>query len=119
MFITGMITTLVQALLFAQKADVNPRTLLEILDQSALNSSMYQTKGASIIDRNFTPRFFLEHMLKDIDLILDAAKGLGAPLPTIEVSQELFAQASQRGFGKEDYSGVVKDTRIIVRLTRT
>ncbi|HEY4611924.1 MAG TPA: NAD(P)-dependent oxidoreductase [Bacteroidota bacterium] len=108
LFIAGMVTTLAQALVFARKADVNPRTLLEVLSQSALHSPMYQAKGASIIDRNFNPRFFLEHMLKDINLMLDAAKEAGAPLPAIEVSQELFAQASQMGFGKEDYSAVVK-----------
>jgi 3-hydroxyisobutyrate dehydrogenase-like beta-hydroxyacid dehydrogenase len=108
MFIAGMITTLVQGLVFAQKANVSPRILLEILSHSALNSPMYQAKGTTIIEGNFSPRFILEHMLKDIHLILDAGKELGAPLPTIEVSQELFAQASQMGLGKEDYSAVIK-----------
>lgn len=108
MFIAGMITTLVQALVYAQRAGVDRQTLLEILGQSALNSTMVQTKGASIIEQNFAPRFFLEHMLKDINLILDAGEKLGAPLPAIEVSQELFAQASQAGFGKQDYSAVFK-----------
>ncbi|MCI0707811.1 MAG: NAD(P)-dependent oxidoreductase [Ignavibacteriae bacterium] len=108
LFIAGMITTLAQALVFARKTGVNPRILLEIIGQSALNSPMYQSKGASIIDGNFTPRFFLEHMLKDINLMLDAAREAGAPLPAIEAAQELFAQASQKGLGKEDYSAVVK-----------
>lgn len=76
---------------------------------------MYQNKGVTLIDRNFLPRFFLEHMLKDINLILDAAKELGAPLLAIEVSQELFAQASQAGLGKEDYSTVVKVLESISR----
>ncbi|MGH2569553.1 MAG: NAD(P)-dependent oxidoreductase [Bacteroidota bacterium] len=108
LFIAGMITTLAQALVFGQKAGVNPSSLLEIISHSALNSPMYQTKGAFIIDRNFTPRFLLEHMLKDINLILKAAEDLGASLPTIEASQELFALASQRGLGKEDYSAIVR-----------
>lgn len=108
LFIAGMITTLAQALVFAKKAGVDQRTLLEIVGQSALNSPMYQSKGASIIEGNFTPRFFLEHMLKDINLMLDAAREAGAPLPAIEAAQELFAQASQKGLGKEDYSAVVK-----------
>jgi 3-hydroxyisobutyrate dehydrogenase-like beta-hydroxyacid dehydrogenase len=47
-------------------------------------------------------------MLKDINLMLDAAGKIGAPLPTIEAAQELFARASQIGLGKEDYSAVVK-----------
>jgi 3-hydroxyisobutyrate dehydrogenase-like beta-hydroxyacid dehydrogenase len=115
MFIAGMMTTLVQALVYAQRAGVDRRTLLEILGHSALNSTMYQTKGASIIEQNFAPRFFLEHMLKDINLILDAGEKLGAPLPAIEVSQELFAQASQAGLGKEDYSAVFKSLESMPR----
>ncbi|HXG38924.1 MAG TPA: NAD(P)-dependent oxidoreductase [Bacteroidota bacterium] len=108
LFIAGMITTLAQAIVFAQKAGVDPRTLLDILPHSALNSPMYQSKGKSIIEGNFTPRFFLDHMLKDINLMLEAAGKRGVSLPTIEVAQELFAQASQMGLGKEDYSAVVK-----------
>jgi 3-hydroxyisobutyrate dehydrogenase-like beta-hydroxyacid dehydrogenase len=47
-------------------------------------------------------------MLKDINLMLDAAQQLGVPLPTIEAAQGLFAKASQSGLGKQDYSAVVK-----------
>jgi 3-hydroxyisobutyrate dehydrogenase-like beta-hydroxyacid dehydrogenase len=108
LFIAGMITTLAQALVFAQKANVDPRTLLEVIGQSQLNSPTYQRKGTSILSDNFTPRFFLEHMLKDINLMLDAAKEVGAPLPAIEVAQRLFVEAQREGFGKEDYSAVVK-----------
>jgi 3-hydroxyisobutyrate dehydrogenase len=115
MFIAGMMTTLVQALVYAQRAGVDRRTLLEILGHSALNSTMVQTKGVSIIEQNFAPRFFLEHMLKDINLILEAGEKLGAPLPAIEVSQELFAQASQAGLGKEDYSAVFKSLESMSR----
>jgi 3-hydroxyisobutyrate dehydrogenase len=108
LFIAGMITTLAQAIVFAQKADVGPRTLLEVVGQSQLSSPTYQTKGASILERNFTPRFFLEHMLKDVNLMLNAAKEAGAPLPAIEVAQRFFIEAQSAGFGKEDYSAVVK-----------
>jgi 3-hydroxyisobutyrate dehydrogenase len=108
LFIAGMITTLAQAIVFAQKAEVDPRTLLEILPHSALNAPMYQSKGKSIIEDDYTPRFFLDHMLKDINLMLDAAQQLGVPLPTIEAAQGLFAKASQSGLGKQDYSAVVK-----------
>lgn len=107
-FIAGMITTLGQALMYAEKADVNPRTLLEVIGQSQLNSPMYQTKGASILDENFAPRFFLEHMLKDINLVIAASEELGASLPALKVTQQLFAQARDEGLGKEDYSAVVK-----------
>jgi 3-hydroxyisobutyrate dehydrogenase-like beta-hydroxyacid dehydrogenase len=50
-------------------------------------------------------------MLKDINLMLGAAKEAGAPLPAIEVAQRLFSDAQRAGFGKEDYSSVVKVLR--------
>ena len=108
LFIAGMITTLGQALVFAGKADVDERTVLDVIGQSQMGSPMYRSKGTSILDGNFAPRFYLEHMLKDINLMVDAAREVGAPLPTIEVARELFLEAERAGFGHEDYSAVVK-----------
>jgi 3-hydroxyisobutyrate dehydrogenase-like beta-hydroxyacid dehydrogenase len=108
LFIAGMVTTLGQALIFAEKANVDQRMMLDIIGQSQLSSPMYQTKGTSIIQNNFSPRFFLEHMLKDVNLILDAARDVHAPLPAIEIAQQLFAEAHRAGYGHEDYSAVVK-----------
>ena len=108
LFIAGMITTLGQAMVFARKADVVQATLLDVIDQSQLSSPMFQRKGTSILKNNFTPRFYLEHMLKDINLMLDAAREVGAPLPAIQVAQQLFLEAQRAGYGKEDYSAVIK-----------
>ncbi|MGA7162283.1 MAG: NAD(P)-dependent oxidoreductase [Bacteroidota bacterium] len=108
LFIAGMGTTLAQALVLAQKANVNPTTLLDIISHSSLNASMYQTKGTSMLERNFSPRFFVEHMLKDINLILDSGKRLDVPLPGVEVARTLFSEAAAAGFAHEDYCAVVK-----------
>ena len=108
LFIAGAITTLGQALVFAEKASVPPRMLLDIIGNSALNSATYQTKGKSILDGNFASRFFTEHMLKDVTLMLEAAAEKGVKLPTIEVARQLLAKAVEKGFGREDYSSVVK-----------
>ncbi|HTR81952.1 MAG TPA: NAD(P)-dependent oxidoreductase [Bacteroidota bacterium] len=108
LFIAGMATTLAQALVFAEKADVDPSTLLDIIAHSSLNAPTYQTKGKSILERNFTPRFYAEHLLKDINLILDAAAAAKVSLPTVPPAQQLFSETVKSGFGREDYSAVVK-----------
>jgi len=108
LFIAGMGTTLAQALVYATKASVNPETLLDIIGHSSLSAPMYQTKGKSILERNFAPRFFVEHMLKDVNLILESGRTINAPLPTARAAEELFSAAVRAGFGKEDYSAVVK-----------
>lgn len=108
LFIAGMITTLGQAFVFAERADVNRQTVLDVISQSHLTAPMYQTKGKAIIEDNFAPRFYLDHMLKDINLMLDAARDVGAPLPAIQIAQQLFVEAQQAGHGLEDYSAMVK-----------
>ncbi len=107
-FIAGTIMTLTHALAYARKAKVPSTTLLEIIANSAMNAPMYQTKGKAIIDGTFTPRFFVEHMLKDIRLLLDAANELKVPLPMLRTAQKVFERAIAEGYGKEDYSAVIK-----------
>ena len=47
-------------------------------------------------------------MLKDINLLVDAAGSLGVSMPSGEIAQALFSQAMNAGLAKEDYSSVVK-----------
>ena len=107
-FIASMVVTLAQALVLARKKDINAKTILEILSHSHLNAPIYQTKGNAIIERNFTPRFFIEHLFKDINLMIDASKSFNSPLPITETVQPLFAKAMELGLAKEDYSAIVK-----------
>jgi 3-hydroxyisobutyrate dehydrogenase-like beta-hydroxyacid dehydrogenase len=107
-FIATMISGLCQALVMAKKSGIQPSVLLEIIGASALNAPMYQTKGASIIERNFKPRFFLEHMLKDVNLLTDAAQNLGVAMPFGEIAQALFLEAMGLGLAREDYSAIVQ-----------
>jgi 3-hydroxyisobutyrate dehydrogenase len=107
-FIAGTMTTLAQALAVARAAGLNAETLLEVIGQSAMSSPMIQNKGASILAGNFTPRFFAEHMLKDISLLLDAARPLGCELPALEAARLLYEKTVAQGHGKEDYSAIIR-----------
>ena len=107
-FIAGTMVTLAQALAVARAADVNAEILLEVIGQSAFNSPMIQSKGASVLADNFAPRFFAEHMAKDIRLLLEAAAPLGCTLPALEAARDLYEKAVRAGLGKEDYSTIFK-----------
>jgi 3-hydroxyisobutyrate dehydrogenase len=107
-FIGGMIATLSQALHHGQSAAIDGNTILEILSHSALNSTMYQTKGKSILDNNFTPRFFLENLLKDTNLFRAAAAASGVLTPVSDAVTMMLEQAIAKGLSREDYSAVYK-----------
>lgn len=107
-FIGGMIATLSQALAHGKTADVDGRMILDVLSHSALNSTMYQTKGASILDNNFAPRFFLENLLKDTNLFRDAAAHGGVRTPIADTVGVLLREAIEKGYARDDYSALYK-----------
>jgi len=104
----SMMVALVEGLVLARAAGVEPATLLEVLRGSALDAPMYQRKGSTILERNFVPSFFLRHMRKDFELMLEASAELGVPLPTIAAARELYVAAQARGYGEQDYSAVIR-----------
>lgn len=116
-FIASMITALAQGLVFGQKAGLDSDTILAVLGASALNAPMYQSKARMIRQRRFSEaNFFVTHMLKDINLMLEAGRDLGVPLPGVAAIRELFVAAEALGYGQEDYSAVIK---VLEELART
>jgi 3-hydroxyisobutyrate dehydrogenase-like beta-hydroxyacid dehydrogenase len=108
LFIASMINVLGEGLMMMKKADIDGTVLLDILNESALGAPMYQTKGKSLLERTFTPRFMVRHMEKDLSLIRQAARELGVPMPVVGVIHDLFLAAVNKGYGEEDYSAMVK-----------
>jgi 3-hydroxyisobutyrate dehydrogenase-like beta-hydroxyacid dehydrogenase len=108
LFIASMLTVLSEGLVFAQKVGVPPTAILEVLKESSLAAPTYQTKGNAMLRRDFSPRFMVTHMHKDLNLILDAARAAGVPLPPVEAIRQLYTEAKSLGLGNEDYSAVIK-----------
>jgi 3-hydroxyisobutyrate dehydrogenase-like beta-hydroxyacid dehydrogenase len=108
LFIASMLTVLSEGLVFGQKVGVPPRAVLEVLKESSLAAPTYQTKGDAMLRRDFSPRFMVTHMYKDVNLILDAARAAGVPLLPVEAIRQLYSDAKSLGHGKEDYSAVIK-----------
>ncbi|MCS7228688.1 MAG: NAD(P)-dependent oxidoreductase [Candidatus Kryptonium sp.] len=106
--IATMIMALVQAFIVAEKAGIPKETVLEVLENSALNSQMYQVKGKSIIDGNFQPSFYVKHLLKDINLVLETAQELKVPLPVVSAIREIYIAALSKGYEDLDYSAIYK-----------
>ncbi len=104
----GMMELLAESLVFAAKAGVEPRAMLEIFGSSALAAPMYQAKGETIAQRNFTPSFYLHNMLKDLNLALEAAAELNAELPATRAICGAFAAAAEAGLAEQDYSAVAQ-----------
>jgi 3-hydroxyisobutyrate dehydrogenase-like beta-hydroxyacid dehydrogenase len=99
---------LAEAVLAVEKAGINPDAFLEVAAGSAGNSTVLGLKGRPMFERDFTPLFKLEHMLKDVRHCLDEARALGVELRLGSLVEPLFAKAAQEGHAEEDFAAVIR-----------
>lgn len=106
--IAGTIAMLSQSMVFLEKAGIDNSVFLDVLSNSALNSTTIQFKGSNILDRNFVPRFTVENLLKDSNYMVEACKTEGCRADIAESISGLLKDAITLGHGQEDYSAIIK-----------
>ena len=99
---------LAESVLAAERAGLDPDAFLEVAAGSAGNSTVLGLKGRPMFERDFTPLFKLEHMLKDVRHCLNEAKALGVELRLGSLVEPLFASAGESGHAEEDFAAVIR-----------
>jgi 3-hydroxyisobutyrate dehydrogenase len=90
-----------EALLYAYKAGLDAKTVLQSVGGGAAASWSLNNLGPRIIDRNFEPGFFVEHFIKDMGIALDEAKRLGLALPGLALANQLYLAVKAQGYGRK------------------
>ena len=96
-----------EGLLLVQRAGLDPKRYLEVLEASPFRSPWYQTKGASMMKREFATHFALKHMHKDLRLMAELAGEVKTRLPITRAVEQLFAESESAGRGEIDYSAIL------------
>jgi 3-hydroxyisobutyrate dehydrogenase-like beta-hydroxyacid dehydrogenase len=100
---------LAEGLSLAKQMELDPARTLEILQAGLSYSRVMDSKGAKMIDEQFTPPHArLSQHLKDVRLMLDEAERLGLTLPLSETHRKLLQRAESLGFGDSDNSAIIK-----------
>jgi 3-hydroxyisobutyrate dehydrogenase/2-hydroxy-3-oxopropionate reductase len=105
-----------EGMVLATKGGVDPKLMLEILDNSAAKSGLISYKAPFVFSRNFTTNFSVKWMHKDIGLMLESAKDLDVPLLLTGLTRQLFQTAIAAGHGDEDICSTIK---VLEDLTHT
>jgi 3-hydroxyisobutyrate dehydrogenase len=90
-----------EALLYAYKAGLDAKTVLQSVGVGAAGSWSLNNLGPRIIDRNFEPGFFVEHFIKDMGIALDEAKQMGLVLPGLALANQLYLAVKAQGYGRK------------------
>ena len=106
-----------EGMVLAVKGGVDPKLMLEILDNSAAKSGLISYKAPFVLRRDFTPNFALKWMDKDVALMLDSGERLGVPLYLTGLTHQLFQTAIAAGHGEQDFCSAINVLEQLVGVT--
>jgi 3-hydroxyisobutyrate dehydrogenase-like beta-hydroxyacid dehydrogenase len=96
-----------EGLLLAERSGVDRQRALDVMEESAIGSPMLRARASLILDPPTDDAWFdVDFMHKDIELALDAAKGLEIPLPTAERADDVLERAQGLGYGRRDLAAL-------------
>jgi 3-hydroxyisobutyrate dehydrogenase len=99
--IAGALNGVCEAMLYAQKAGLDPKVVLRSVGGGAAASWQLQNLAPKMIDRDFEPGFFAEHFAKDMTIALGEAHNMPASLPGLALVAQHFNAVLAQGLGRK------------------
>ena len=93
------IATACEAMALGIKAGADPRQLYEVICNSAGMSWMFENRVPHILDGDYTPLSAVNIFVKDLGIVLDAARALKFPLPLAATAHQLYLSTAAMGLG--------------------
>lgn len=97
-----------EAMALGMRAGADPAALYEVICNSAGMSWMFQNRVPHILEGDYTPLSSVNIFVKDLGIVLDAARKLAFPLPLAAAAHQLYLATAAAGHGNEDDAAVVK-----------
>ncbi|MGK9433297.1 L-threonate dehydrogenase [Pantoea agglomerans] len=97
-----------EAMALAARAGIPLETMYEVVTNAAGNSWMFENRMRHVGDGDYSPKSAVNIFVKDLNLVADTAKALHFPLPLASTALNMFTEASNAGYGREDDSAVIK-----------
>ena len=106
--IAGLVQGLSEAINFGQRADLDMEKVLDVISSGAAQSWQMVNRGSTMAADEFEFGFALDWMIKDLGMCMTEAKKNGSSLPVTALVAQYYAQLSNRGFGRNDTSALIK-----------
>lgn len=97
-----------EALTLGRKGGLQWQDMWQVLGASAVGSPIVKAKSVQLSERDFTPTFTVEQMIKDLGLILGAGADSHVPLPQTAMTFQAMQAAVAQGDGLDDYAAIIK-----------
>lgn len=106
-----------EAILFAQKAGVDPNIMIEATKNGAAGSWQLANLGPKMVARNFAPGFMIDLQQKDLRLALETARDKQLPVPAVSLVSQLFSGCQAHDEGAEGTQALIKSLKRLAGIS--
>ena len=103
--------SLSEGITLTKKAGLDPEIFLRVLNSTYFKTGMSEGKAHKMISDSVKPTFTLANLKKDLDTINYTAESFDVELPMAKVARDIYADATDAGFGDIDYTGIISYIR--------
>ena len=97
-----------ESIAYAQKAELDPETVLKSIGQGAAGSWSLNNLGPKIIAKNFEPGFYIKHFIKDMNIAVNASNNLGLETPGLDLALSLYKKMADQGLENDGTQALYK-----------
>jgi 2-hydroxy-3-oxopropionate reductase len=105
------IQAVAEAVVFLEKSGVDLEAALDVLNGGLAGSTVLTRKKDGILAGDFRPGFKIDLHHKDMGIVTDAARDVGAAVPAGALVAQLVAALRQQGDGGLDHSALVRGVK--------
>src|SRR5918911_715771 len=102
-----MASALSEGITFVKACGIDPGIFIKILNSTYFKTGLSEMKGPKMVNNSFDPSFHLKNMLKDLELVVNAAQYAGVSMPLAGVAQQMYQAANNSGFSDYDYTAIL------------
>ena len=86
-----------EALIYAKKAGLDPKTVLSSIETGAAGSWSLSNYGPRLINDDYAPGFAIKHYLKDMRIAIESSKEMGLSTPGLEMAYDMYQKVADMG----------------------
>ncbi|MDO8771696.1 MAG: NAD(P)-dependent oxidoreductase [Burkholderiaceae bacterium] len=109
--IAGLLQGLSEAMAFGQQANLDMHLVLDVIGKGAAQSWQLDNRGKTMVADQFDFGFAVDHMRKDLGLVLAEANNNSARLPVTALVDQFYADVQAMGGRRWDTSSLIKRLR--------
>jgi 3-hydroxyisobutyrate dehydrogenase-like beta-hydroxyacid dehydrogenase len=109
--IASVVQGLSEGIHFAQKAGLDAEKVIEVISKGAAQSWQMENRYKTMIADEFDFGFAVDWIRKDLGMVLDTAKDIGASVPNTALIDQYYADVQTMGGGRQDTSSLIRRLR--------